>query len=70
LEATKIPSIGMPLANDPQPGWYALSVNHLYDRSGQYRYFLSFEPVARAGYSIWIYHLTQEDVEQYNARRE
>ena len=66
LEATDIPSVGMPPVNDPQPGWYALSVNHIYDRSEQYRYFLNFEPVARAGYSIYIYHLTQEGVEWYN----
>ena len=61
LEATKIPSKGMPPANDPQPGWHALSVNYLYDREKQYQYFLHFEPLARAGYSIYIYHLTQED---------
>jgi hypothetical protein len=46
------------------PGWYALGVNRLCDRESQYRYFLNFEPVARAGYSIYIYHLTQEDVER------
>jgi hypothetical protein len=46
---------------NPQPGWYALSVNHLYDREKQYRYFLNFEPVAMAGYSIYIYHITPED---------
>jgi hypothetical protein len=57
LNATTIPSAGMPSANDPQPGWYALSVNYLYDRSEQYRYFLNFEPVARVGYSIYIYHI-------------
>ena len=69
LEATGVPSVGMPPANDPKPGWYALSVNYLYDREGQYRYFLNFEPVARAGYSIYIYHLTQEDVEQVRYRQ-
>ena len=57
---------GMPPANVPQPGWYAVSVNYIYDRSGQYRYFLHFEPVARTGYSIYIYYMTQEDVERYN----
>ncbi|NQT14620.1 MAG: hypothetical protein HQ582_17820, partial [Planctomycetes bacterium] len=44
-----------------RPGWYALSVNHLYDRSRQYRYFLRFEPVAMAGYSIYIYHITLDE---------
>jgi hypothetical protein len=68
LELTDMPVVGMPPMNDPQPGWYAVSVNYLYDRHGQYRYFLHFEPVARAGYSIYIYHLTQEDVERYNDR--
>ena len=45
------------------PGWYALSVNYLYDRTHQYRYFLEYEPVAMAGYSIYIYHIaiTSED---------
>ena len=61
LENTSILSTGMPPANDPQPGWYAVSVNYLYDREKQYRYFLNFELVARAGYSIYIYHVTLEE---------
>ena len=68
LELTKIPSTGMPPANDPQPGWYALSVNYLYDHERQYRYFLNFEPVARVGYSIYIYHITLEEANR--VRRE
>ena len=61
LEMSKVVSTGMPLANDPQPGWYALSVNYIYDREKRYRYFLHFEPVATAGYSINIYHVTLEE---------
>ncbi len=65
----------------PQPGWFALSVNHFVGHHlvgvsdgrgnrvvpppGAYRYFRHFQPVARVGYSIWIYHLTEEDVERY-----
>ena len=46
----------------PKPGWYALSVNSLYNQSHQYRYFLDhFEPVASAGYSIYIYHITLDE---------
>ena len=60
LEHTTIPVSGIPLANDPQPGWFALSVNNLYDREKRYRYFLNYEPVAMAGYSIYIYHVTSE----------
>ncbi len=41
----------------PRSGWYAVSVNYLYGRSRQYRYFLRFKPVASAGYSIYIYHI-------------
>ncbi|MDR2440013.1 MAG: glycosyltransferase family 39 protein [Planctomycetaceae bacterium] len=62
LEQTKIPTKSMPPSNNPQSGWYALSVNYLYDREKQYRYFLNLKPVARAGYSIYIYHVTPEDV--------
>jgi hypothetical protein len=42
----------------PRPAWYAVSVNHLYDRSAKYRYFLRFKPVDMSGYSIYIYHIT------------
>jgi len=52
----------------PQPGWYAISINHLFDRSGRYSYFLRFEPVATAGYSIWIYHVTR--LQANSVRRE
>jgi hypothetical protein len=46
---------------DPKPGWYALSVNYIYSRDRQYRYFLNFRPAAMAGYSIYIYHITQDE---------
>jgi hypothetical protein len=52
----------------PRPGWYALSVNYLHDCSRQYQYFLHFEPVAMAGYSIYIYHISVEDANR--VRRE
>jgi hypothetical protein len=45
----------------PKPGWYAVSVNYIYGRDRKYRYFLNRTPVAMAGYSIYIYHVTGED---------
>ena len=45
----------------PLPGWYALSVNYIYSRDCQHRYFLNFHPVATAGYSIYIYHITIDE---------
>jgi hypothetical protein len=60
----------------PRPGWYAVSVTILRgyhypipNGSGglspvngpAYAYFLRFHPVARAGYSIYVYHLTEDD---------
>jgi hypothetical protein len=62
LEQTKVPTTSMPPINHPQSGWYALSVNYLYNREKQYRYFLHLKPAARAGYSIYIYHITPEEV--------
>jgi hypothetical protein len=55
--------------NDPQLGRYALSVNYIYNREKQYRYFLYFESVATAGYSIYIYHRTQDDVNKLHQRQ-
>jgi len=52
---------GRPPADSPQPGWHAVSVNQIHNRSGEYEYFLQFEPVGMAGYSIYIYHVTLEE---------
>jgi hypothetical protein len=52
----------------PQPGWHAVSVNLLRGRTKEYAYFLRFEPVAMAGYSIWIYHITAQEANR--VRRE
>ena len=69
-----------PAANlGPLPGWYAVSVTMLHgytyaihDGKGgklftdrpYFTYFQRFEPVARAGYSIYIYHLQPADVDR------
>ncbi len=80
LDHTKIESAGSPpvVLDDldamdsttfgPLPGYYALSVSEIYGRWKQYRYFLHFEPVAMAGYSIYIYHITLDEANR--ARRE
>jgi len=66
-----------------KPGWYAVSVNFLcgmafytHDENGRriwvpggaYRYFQHFQPVARAGYSIYIYHVTPEEIRRFTTR--
>lgn len=46
-----------------KPGWYAISVNYLYgykryeNDEPVYTYFQRFTPVAKAGYSIYIYRI-------------
>jgi hypothetical protein len=50
----------------PRPGWFAVSVHLL--RGEGYAYFLRFRPVAMAGYSIYVYHLSLDDANR--ARRE
>ena len=62
----------VPPSRQPQPGWYAVSVNYVMGRphmipepDGTWRaadvyefgYFRAFEPVERLGYSIDIYHI-------------
>ncbi|MEZ6051669.1 MAG: glycosyltransferase family 39 protein [Planctomycetaceae bacterium] len=52
----------------PHPGWFAVSVNHLqgvtWNIGADYRYFRRFTPMARAGYSIMIYHITVEQADE------
>ena len=60
----------VPCQNAPRPGWYAISVNemHGYAVAGiqtgprtTYTYFQRLTPVGRAGYSMYIFHVTLED---------
>ncbi len=66
----------------PRPGWYAVSVTLLrgyrfgvpdgkggmhYLDGPCYTYFLHFEPAARAGYSIYVYHLERDECNRVRA---
>ena len=53
----------------PMPGWYAISVHLLRHRHERYKYFLDyFQPVAMAGYSIYIYHITLDEANRVRRR--
>ncbi|NQT12815.1 MAG: glycosyltransferase family 39 protein, partial [Planctomycetes bacterium] len=52
----------------PIPGWHVISVQHIHEPDGGYLYFLRFKPVATAGYSIYIYHITLDEANR--VRRE
>lgn len=69
-----------PPSRFPQPGWYAISVNFVQGRPhairddngdrtqvgiDEFGYFRFFEPVAKIGYSIYVYRITQQDVARY-----
>lgn len=56
-----------PEQEGPVPGWHAIDLQWIWDRKQEHRYFLTFEPVAKVGYSIYVYHLTLEDANR--ARR-
>ncbi|MFN8487155.1 MAG: glycosyltransferase family 39 protein [Caldilineaceae bacterium] len=51
----------------PEPGWYAISATELRlglfeaNNVNLYTYFRNKRPVARAGYSIYLYHITYPD---------
>jgi hypothetical protein len=50
----------------PHPGYFAVDLYSL--KRGSYSYFERFQPIAKVGYSIFIYHLTPEQTAR--ARRE
>jgi hypothetical protein len=52
----------------PQPGYFALDLRNLKRPTLKHRYFERFQPIAKAGYSIFIYHITLEQANE--ARRE
>jgi hypothetical protein len=49
----------------PQPGYYAVSVQLIRESDGRYGYFRDFEPIARAGYSIYIYRISPSHAAEY-----
>lgn len=63
---------GDPPPDEPQPGWYAVSVNAVHgmrlyrNRPDQYTYFRRFQPIDRIGYTILIFHLTEADLAASN----
>jgi hypothetical protein len=58
LEQTKIPTKS-PSIGKLQHGWYAISVNHLYSKDGNYKQFLDKQPATRIGYSIYVYNVRE-----------
>lgn len=44
----------------PLPGWYALNVNSIFARDRRFRYLLCFKPAVAIGFSIHIYHITED----------
>ncbi|WP_197137965.1 ArnT family glycosyltransferase [Crateriforma conspicua] len=68
----------------PRPGWYAISVNYvlghlmpvpdgqgrfLFQSQPVFEYFSQFEPVARLGGSIFVYHLRDHEVNEFRVAR-
>jgi hypothetical protein len=47
----------------PEPGWYALGVNDIYASSGDYAWLKKFNPNKIIAYSIYVYHITQDDID-------
>ena len=52
----------------PKPGWYSISVHQLYSRNKEFAYLFDFPKADMVGYSIYIYHLTQQDVDDWNRK--
>lgn len=46
------------------PRWYAVSVNFLYGENKEYRSFLNFAPEAIIGYTIYVYHVSPEELQR------
>src|SRR5262249_54062796 len=46
----------------PHAGYFAVDLYSL--KQGPYKYFKRFRPIAKAGYSIFIYHITEKQAEE------
>lgn len=65
-ELTSI-SHSIPEASDKtMPRWYAVNVNRLYGVDKKYHHFLEFTPESMIGYSIYVYHISPEELERFD----
>ncbi len=59
--------LGFPLKSvpfdTPAPGWYAVGSDFLCREDGSFRYFRQFTPVTVIGQTMYVYHLTQEEID-------
>ena len=52
----------------PRPGWFAASIHQINSEHGRHKYLLDFEPVARIGYSIYIYNISLDEANDARKR--
>jgi hypothetical protein len=64
LARHRVPTAPTTATGKPRPGWHAVSVSALMDRSGAALPFLRLRPTARAGYSILIYQVRPDGWDQ------
>ncbi len=48
----------------PQPGWYAVSLNELYGPRDDLRFLRDLRPIHRAGYSILVFRVSDQEIER------
>jgi len=51
---------GLP-PSTPTPGWHAIGINWIHTRGGAFEYFLELEPYDVVGYTVYIYHVSEDD---------
>ena len=64
---TSEPPSGIKAAVGPQPGRYAVFVRPLRENP-KLQYFLKFDPTEVLGYTVYIYEISEHDVERYRSQ--
>jgi hypothetical protein len=54
----------LPPPKEPKPGWYLMSLHQIHVYSGDYLYFLKFQPYDVIAWSHVVYHISLEEVNQ------
>ena len=78
LEPMDVGIAAFEVPDEPKPGYYAVDVNYVAGSTfpghkrepsgaGPYAYFQRFTPIAKAGYSIYIYHITPDEANRVRA---
>lgn len=56
--------------SEPRLGWFGVDIRNLLSQDDRYEYFRRLSPTAKAGHSIYVYHITSKQANQVDGKKD